>query len=564
MLNSNTQTESSCGNKLAEIVKKYSIISKTDKHGIITYVNRRFCEVSGYAEDELIGKKHNIVRHPSSTKEIFQEMWDCISNRIEWSGLVCNKSKDGKEFFMHTIIFPILSNDNEILEYVAFRNDVTILIQQSKLLERMVYHDSLTGLGNYVMLNEVLRTIKEKEVFLTFIDINDFNEINNVFSYEIGDDILKLVAKRLLKTFKEAQIYRKGGDVFAILQIKSSIAETIEEFQNILITNLNNIFLNPFRVDTFETVLEVSIGLSHGINPALLYKNTEIALQKAKQSKQKIVLFEDSMVVDLDKNFINTKKITKELKEAIKQDRIVPYFQPIFNNKTMEIDKYECLARLVLNNGNIMPPGQFLEIAKKTKNYEEITRIMVKKSFEYFRDNDCDFAINISFTDIENKTTRKLILSEIKKFKSPKRVTFEILEDEDLINFAFSVENINFDTDNDADSPSNFFSLLRKYGCKIAIDDFGTGYSNFARLMQISADVLKIDGSLIKQIEQGSIAFLIVQQMNIIAHSMGIKTVAEFVSSEEIQQQVCRIGIDYSQGYYIGKPNKDIVDRESK
>lgn len=544
-----------CCFELTEVINKHSIVTKTDKYGIITYANENFCAISGFREDELIGQSHNIVRHPSNPTIIFKDMWYCISNKQEWVGLLLNKSKFGNEFYTHTIIFPVVSHDNEIIEYVALRNDVTILQEQSMLLQRMAYYDSLTSLGNYIMLNEDLKKMKGKDICLSFVDINDFNEINNVFSYEIGDSILRLVAKRLQKAFKEDKVYRKSSDVFVVLHE----GKDIDGFQKFLTTSLSVIFSHPFRVDTFETILDISIGVSSGNSSITLYRNTEIALQKAKSTKKKIVLFEDSMVVDLDKNFKNTKRISKELKEAILQDRIVPYFQPIFNNKTQKIDKYECLARLVMVDGNIMPPGQFLDIAKKTKNYEEITRIMIKKSFKYFEDKDFNFAINISFTDIMNKVTRNLILSEIEKINNPKRVTFEILEDEDLVEFGTSTVNIN-SSDVENSNPLNaFFSTLRKQGCNIAIDDFGTGYSNFSRLMQLDADILKIDGSLIKQIAENPIAYLIVTQMNIIAHSMGIKTVAEFVSSEEIQKQTKQIGIDYSQGYFIGMPSKDII-----
>ncbi len=236
---------------------------------------------------------------------------------------------------------------------------------------------------------------------------------------------------------------------------------------------------------------------------------------------------------------------TLKLKKALENDRIVPYYQAIFNINTNKIEKYEALVRLIDEDGSIVSPFYFLNIAKKSKQYLKLTKQVIKKSFEYFKDKDYEFSVNLTLEDIKNKNISSYIIEMLKEYKIASKVVFEIVESEGIEDF---------------DQINNFLDRARELGCKIAIDDFGSGYSNFEYLIKLNADYIKIDGSLIKDILIDKSNQEIVVTIIDFAKRQGFKTIAEFVSNEEIFNKVKELGIDYVQGYYISEPNPNIFN----
>nr|WP_267905531.1 EAL domain-containing protein [Nitrosophilus alvini] len=234
----------------------------------------------------------------------------------------------------------------------------------------------------------------------------------------------------------------------------------------------------------------------------------------------------------------------KKIKKAINYDRVVPYFQPIFDNRTGSAVSFECLMRMTDENYDLYLPGDFLEIAKKSRLYSELTKKMVTKCCEHFQNIDCKFSINLSVDDILNEEVVWYIKDEIKKYKVEDKIVFEIVESEGIEEY----EEI-----------AKFISDMKKMGCKIAVDDFGTGYSNFEHLLKLQIDYIKIDASLIKNLEHDKNAEIIVKTIVDFANRLGIGTVAEFVSSDKILAKVKKLGIGYSQGFFLGKPAPDTV-----
>lgn len=232
-------------------------------------------------------------------------------------------------------------------------------------------------------------------------------------------------------------------------------------------------------------------------------------------------------------------KIIKLIKDAINDDGIVSYFQPIINNKSGQIEKYESLVRLI-SNKRVYKPAYFLDIAKEEKYYHEITHIILVNSLNILLKCDQEISINISIKDIENINTQTVILKLIDKYKEyAHRIIFEILEDEDTKDHHTIVE---------------FITKLKIYGIKVALDDFGTGHSNFERILYYKPDILKIDASLIKNIDTDPRSQSIVRSIFEFASKEGIETIAEGVDSMHVQQVVSEIGICYSQGFYFGAP----------
>jgi EAL domain-containing protein (putative c-di-GMP-specific phosphodiesterase class I) len=234
-----------------------------------------------------------------------------------------------------------------------------------------------------------------------------------------------------------------------------------------------------------------------------------------------------------------------KIKNAIEDDRIVPYFQPIFDIRTHEITKYEALVRLIEEDGKVLSPFFFLEASKKGNYYLKITEIMLDKVFTIFNYVDKEVTINLSFLDISNKAISNKIMTLLSRNQNTaSRVTFEILEDEAVLDDKVLLD---------------FVTAVRAYGVKIAIDDFGSGFSNFQRVMEINPDIIKIDGSIIKDIKDSEKSQVLTEAINNFSHSLGIQTVAEFVSDEDIFMKVASLGIDYAQGYYISEPKNKLI-----
>jgi EAL domain-containing protein (putative c-di-GMP-specific phosphodiesterase class I) len=239
----------------------------------------------------------------------------------------------------------------------------------------------------------------------------------------------------------------------------------------------------------------------------------------------------------------------KVIKIALKNDKILPFFQPIHHIGQNRTFKYEALVRMFDEDGNLITPGPyFLDVAKKGKLYSQVTKILFKKVIEKIREERCEISINISSLDIEDQQMSEYLLKLLKENSDiTHMMTFELLEDKDTQDYAYV---------------NKFIDKVRKLGIKIAIDDFGSGYSNFIRIIEFKPDIIKIDGSLIENIAQSESNKKTVEAIKIFAQKIGAQTVAEYVTNERTFDIVKELGIDYAQGFYIGKPQPEFLDEK--
>lgn len=517
-----------------EAVEESNIVSKADLKGNITYVNDKFCEVTLYEREEIINKPHSLLKGENS-KETFKELWETISNKKTWHGVLKNRRKDGEFYYVNITIKPILDEDNEIIEYVAIRHEITDLIHKSVELEKSLREDFLTKEGNRFKLLEDIK--KSKKPSLALLDVNRFGEINDFYGYEIGDEVLRIISKEFRKFMgNKYSLYRIYSDEFAILADN----EDREHFIRFVKLITDWISSTPLLIKGKEIYIQMSFSLSFEEKNSLK-KTANIIKRYAKVNKD-IHVYDKKLEIEkvYEKNIMWTKK----LKKAFESDSIVPYYQAIYNLKTDKIEKYEALVRLIDEDGIAISPYYFLDIAKKSKQYLKLTKQVVKKSFEYFKDKDYEFSINLTFEDIKSKNISSFVIEMIKEYNIASRVVFEIVESEGIEDFT---------------QVNNFIDTVRTLGCKIAIDDFGSGYSNFEYLIKLNADYIKIDGSLIKDILINKSNEEIVVTIIDFAKRQGFKTIAEFVSNKEIFNKVRELGIDYVQGYYISEPKPEIL-----
>lgn len=403
-------------------------------------------------------------------------------------------------------------------------------------IEHQFYFDSLTGLANRRKLVEKLE--ENKNIFLMIINIDGFQEINDLYGDHAGDLILKDFALYLQEIISaKEELYRLHSDEFAYV---ASGDIGLDEFRNFVIAIGDSIERKNFSIeDKSEVNLGITIGISHGTEQLLM--NADIALKLAKKNKKNFLFYDDTMAMakEYEKNF----DWTKRLKKAIELDKIIPVFQPIVDTKTQKIVKYEALMRMVDERGGLIAPIHFLELAKKNKIYHQLTKIIIDKTFQRFESLPYLVSINISVEDILNKDIYQFILNKLEASSIGEKIVFEIIESEGIDNF---------------DQVLNFIESVKRFGVKISIDDFGTGYSNFEYLMKLKVDYIKIDGSMIKNLDSDQNSHIITQSIVNFAKRMNIKTVAEFVHSKNVFEKVKGLEVDFSQGYYFGEPTVNI------
>jgi c-di-GMP phosphodiesterase len=434
----------------------------------------------------------------------------------------------------------IISKSKDITKRISIHNNIEEINSMQEVFNNMLnsleyqfYNDSLTYLPNRKRLLETI--LDTKNAILMILNIDGFQQINGLYGDKIGNDILKNTANILKQNISpNAILYKLHADEYALYYETSFAYEEIDA----LALHLTHVVENDtFLANDLEIFINITIGVAYGNN--FLLNNADIALKLAKRKRKKYLIYETSM--NIEHEYEQNLKWAKKIKDAIADDRIEPLFQAIVNTQTKEIVKYEALIRLIDENGEYIAPIHFLELAKKNKLYLQLTKIMIEKTFEKFKNSKYQFSINLSVQDILNKSVYETIFEKLKKYNLGNRVVFEIIESEGIENFKEVLE---------------FIKEVKVFGAKISIDDFGTGYSNFEYLMKLKVDYIKIDASMIKDIDTNVNSQLVTETIVDFANKMGIETIAEFIHSESVYQMAKKMGINYSQGYYFGKPQK--------
>ncbi len=507
-----------------EITDKSSIISKTDPSGKITYANDNFCKVSGYTKNELLGKNHNIIRHPDTQKEVFKELWDTIKEKKQqWNGIIRNISKSGESYYVNSTITPILDTKGDIVEYIALRQDISSILSDKKHFLDKIEANTLSLL--------ILVHIEEFEMLEKFYNLTTIDKIEKMFGFKL--------LSYLPNTYKFDNVFNLDDGRYALLTDLDTFMEHNIEIDSYLKEFVENVKNSILEIDGIE--YDINISLSYAFGKHMLYEDAKAGLDEVIDRNIIICHSNDFSI----RHQLEAKKnldVIKMVKIALDNYKIISYFQPIINNKTQQVEKYESLVRLVDEEGKVLTPYQFLNISKKGIYYTKITDRVLENSFKMLKAITTRLSINLSTIDIEKESTREKIYQLLEEYHDERdRLIFELLEDETIKDF----ENI-----------ISFVKRVKSMGVSIAIDDFGAGYSNFERLLKFEPDILKIDGSIIRNILNDEYSKNIVETIVTFAKRQKIKTIAEYVETKEIFEYLNDLGVDYSQGYYFGKPQE--------
>lgn len=482
--------------------------------------------ISAYNEPHYLAKLINMgvdkfLIKPLQTKQLVQALY--------------KKSKDIYNEKLSDEYHDKLANMTKLLEKQVK--------ERTKQLEHQLSFDTLTGLYNRHVLSQDLK--HDKFTMLALVDIDRLQFINYLYGPEIGNQVIIKVANILTKYAQETgcKLYRTSGDEFALVHNTMRYEDSFSFISTLSsITTNMHLFMDEIGQ---EVNVDTTIGLALGDKNILTH--ADIALKHAKNNHHQYVIYN---------NALNSLQKMKEIVEwknkvetAITTNNIIPVFQPIVDkNGTML--KYETLMRMrVVEDGveKLISPYFFLDTAIKTKLYPQLSHTIISAALESLKTSDHTLSINLTYNDFTNADIVDLLTTQLSQHNIGNRLIFEIVESENI---------------GDYELLKTFIDKFRNYGVRIAIDDFGAGFSSFQQIVQTSPDYIKIDGSLIKDIDTDLSSLTIVKAIIQFSQELGIKVIAEFVHSEHILNILQSLGIKEFQGFYFYEPKPYFIEEK--
>ena len=521
----------------------------TDVKGIIQYVNEKFCRMTGFAPEEVIGKSPRIFKSGETETEEYKRLWETITSGNTWRGELHNKKKNGELYWGHTSISSIKNPDGIITHFIAVTDDVSKRKWLETKLVNLADRDPLTNLFNRRRFQEELEScLAQSQRYnlhgaLLFIDLDNFKYVNDTLGHRTGDALLKVVAELLRKRLRNTDtLARLGGDEFAIILQRTDLAQTMTISKELV--ELVRRFATVKEGESLGITASIGIALfpDHGFDAEILLTHADLAMYQAKEEgRNRCCVYTNERKTQIEILQVWKKRINN----ALLRDRIALYLQPILDIRSNHIAGHEVLLRMINDDGEHILPSNFLNFAERLGLIREIDRWVVSKAIHTIKNlhqvNNAQYLeINLSVKAISDPELLSIIKEGLTTSGiNPAYLVMEIPE-------SAIVENIQ--------ESKRFITTLKEMGCRFALDDFGIGFSSFNYLKNLLVDMLKIDGSLICDLLHKTEDQHLVKAMVGVAHGLGKETIAKFVNNEETIKLLQGYGVDYAQGYFIGEP----------
>ena len=464
-----------------------------------------------------------------------------------------------------TTVSGVFNKDGEFLYSIAQMLDITEEYRLSKELSYQASHDVLTGLLNRREFENRVKKAWERSRddegmhVLCYIDLDQFKVINDSCGHIAGDEMLRQIGALLRENVRNHDsVARLGGDEFGVLMEFCSLQHGLMVIRSLRkqIEQLQFVWEgNRFKVGASIGVVEINAESS---SVTELLKQADSACFAAKdEGRNRVNVYRSEDEVAAQRR--GEMQWVHRIQEAIEEDRLILYYQPIIPTNNEETGLHiEILVRLLSKDGEEIPPGAFLPAAERYGIATKIDNWVVKNVLDWMQENYqyvkhtlnmC--AINLSGLTLSENRFLDMIVDEMYlRDINAEKLCFEITETALIANLT---------------KATNFIRAMRQLGCKFALDDFGSGLSSFAYLKNLQVDFLKIDGMFVRDMVRDPVDFALVRSINEMGKVMGKKTIAEFVESEEIFEEIKKLGVDYAQGYGVGKakPLRELIENSA-
>ena len=523
----------------------------TDNKGVIERVNPAFQAITGYEGAEAIGKKPKVLRSDHNKDAFYHSMWNELISEGCWNGEIWNRRKSGEIYPQWLSVTAMKDETGATTHYVGIFHDITSIKTNERRLGYQVTHDPLTGLPNRKLLGDhLLKAIaqanrNQTRLAVMFLDLDNFKNVNDSLGHQFGDLLLRDVAQKLIKCCRDGDtVSRFGGDEFVILL--PTIQDTEPAAVRVALRILDS-FQVPVKIKTWRLDIKTSIGISlypnDGDSPELLLKNADMAMHEAKQKgKNSYAMFTKEMDTIVQRRIM----LEGSIRNALDRGEFRVFYQPKVNIQTGAIVGMEALVRWQREDGEIIPPDEFIHVAEEIGLIVELGEWVLTTAcrqtmlWHQQGHGHLGIAVNLSSKQFQNDRLLSQVQRKQDQFGLPENcLTLEI------------TENIVMD---DVESAITMMKQFRGLGIRLSIDDFGTGYSSLAYLRRFPINELKIDKSFIIDTPHDEEASNIVKSIVSLADHLNLKIVAEGVETMAHVEFLKTLGISTVQGYFYSKP----------
>jgi len=500
-----------------------------------------FFPKSDLFEEVCKSHKMQIVRQQEGVEKIWLSLVYPIVKHNHTQALLVLDLSESYGKYLNDFNLPLMSVV-EMMQMFLFGSLflLAFIVYRYNKFRKNILVDKLTTAHTKLYLEEFFNRHKVDRFNAILLDIDEFKQINTKYGYRSGDDVLKEFVKTLYDVVSafNAKVIRTSGAEFFIVVPKDQI-----EIDNLAKKLFETLKEKRYLIDNEVTSLTVSmsaIEIPEGISSIqnILRLLDEKLLEIKSKGKNSLGILGSKHLSEIQYGNMDY------IKEALEEERLLCLYQPIFNTDKKEIVKYEALVRLIDKDdaAKLISPFHFMKVIKGTSQYIKMSKLVLKEVFHTLKVYpDIELSVNLDLDDLYNSDMMTLITENLYQYREiANRLTFEILEEKEIYDY---------------DKVSLIFQQLKAYGSKIAIDDFGSGYANYSYLIRLDIDILKIDGSLIRELsavpERTKVILASIKEL---ALKFEYDLVAEFVSDEMIYEMMKELGIEYSQGYYLGEP----------
>lgn len=518
----------------------------TDLEPRIVSVNQAYCEITGYAEHEVVGQNPSILQSGRQGRDFYAAMWREIKTKGRWQGELYNRRKTGEIYPQISTIDTIYNAEGKPEYYVEVFSDISKLKDSEESFERLAHYDILTGLPNRLMVtNRLTHAIiaagrHRRLVAVLFIDLDHFKNVNDSLGHSAGDELLAVVATRLKARIRaEDTIARLGGDEFIVLLEDIENADQAALVARDLLSNLSA----PFQLASGHEIYSgASIGISiypqDGENPHELIRNADAAMYLSKSEGRNTFRFYTQSLTDAARKRLD---LEAALRRALERGELYVKYQPIVDLASGEVEGAEALCRWRTPEGKEISPVDFIPVAESTGLIVQIgdfvTRTALRQANRWVTEHPKfkTIAVNFSVRQFQTNDWHERFI--------------HILRESGLAAELVEVEITESDIMQKSEQGIEVIRELHNAGVRIAIDDFGTGYSSLSYLQQFSVNKMKIDQSFVRDLPGSTAAAQLVRTMIRLGKSLGLEIQAEGVETEAQRQFLLAEGCDTYQGY---------------